>query len=194
MEQKVRIAPIRNYNPSDNTRKCKKCCKRLDLSLFSTRIRMPSPTTRNKEKKVPTLYYREICKACSLKSINKSRYCSPEARRKQHKKDPRKVMLVHAKTRAIKNNLDFNISYDDIIVPEKCPLLGIPLFVSNRKVGPNSPTIDRLICNKGYVKGNVLVISHKANCAKNDLTLEELEMLIQNLKRVLNKEEELLES
>lgn len=194
MEQQVRIAPMRNYNSSDNTRKCKKCSNRLDLSLFSSRIRMPSPTTRDKDKKIPTLYYRELCKECSLKTVNKSKYCSPEARRKQHRKDPRKVMLVHAKARAAKNNLDFNIDYDDIIVPKKCPLLGIPLFVSDKKVGSNSPTIDRIICSKGYVKGNVLVISHKANCAKNSLTLKELEVLVKNLKRVLNKEEELLES
>lgn len=194
MEQQVRIAPMKNYDSSDNTRKCKKCCKRLDLSLFSTRIRMPSPTTKNKEKKVPTLYYRELCKTCSLKSVNKSKYCSPEARRIQHKKDPRKVMLVHAKTRAVKKNLEFSISYDDIIIPKNCPLLNIPLFVSDKKVGPNSPTIDRIICSKGYVKGNVMVISHKANTAKNSLTLNELEILLKNLKRVLYKEEELLEN
>jgi hypothetical protein len=103
-------------------------------------------------------------------------------------------MLIHARSRATKKGLDFNIDYSDIIIPEKCPLLNIPLYVSDKKVGPNSPTIDRIVCEKGYVKGNVLVISHKANCAKNDLTIQELELLILNLKRVLYKEEELLES
>lgn len=194
MEQQVRIAPMRNYNSSNNTRQCKKCSKWVDLSLFSSRIRMPSPTTKDSTKKVLTLYYREVCKKCSLSSISKSKYCSPEARKLQHRKDPRKVMLTHARARAIKNKLEFNINYDDIIVPEKCPLLDIPIFVSNKKVGPNSPTIDRIICSKGYVKGNVIVISHKANTAKNSLTLNELEILVKNLKRVLYKEEELLES
>jgi len=189
-----RIAPLRNYNPSNNTRECKKCKDWLDLSLFGSRVRMPSPTTRDTGKRVPTLYYRSECKACSVESVNVDKYCSPEARRAQHRKDPRKVMLVNARKRAKDNGQEFNINYEDVVVPHTCPLLDIPLFVSNSKVGPNSPTIDRIQCSKGYVKGNVMVISHKANTAKSSLTLEELEILVRNLKRVLYKGEELLES
>ena len=190
----IRIAPMRNYNSSNNTRKCSKCQEWLDLSKFSTRITMPSPSTKDIHKKVKTLYYRELCKDCSLKTIHKSKYCSSEARRQLHRKDPRKVMLVHARQRAKKNNLDFNIGYDDITIPKVCPLLGIPIYVTNNIVGANSPTIDRIICEKGYVKGNVMVISHKANTVKSNLTITELELLIKNLKRVLYKEEELLEN
>lgn len=189
-----RIAPLKNFNSHNNTRKCKKCDHWLDLSNFSTRIRLPSPSTKDIEKKVPTLYYRETCKTCSLKTININKYDSPEKRRELHRKDPRKVMLMHAKSRAYKKGLDFNITYSDIIIPEVCPLLNIPIYVNDKKVGPNSPTIDKIVCEKGYIKGNVIVISHKANCAKNNLTLQELELLILNLKRVLDKEEELLES
>lgn len=189
-----RIAPLRNYNPSNNTRRCKKCKNWLDLSLFSTRVRIPSPTTKDDDKKIPTLYYRSECKKCSIEMVNTDKYCSPEARRKQHRKDPRKVMLVHARSRAKKAGLDFNIDYEDVIVPEFCPLLNIPIFVTDVSVGANSPTIDRIVCDKGYIKGNVWVISHKANSAKNNLTLNELELLTKNLKRVLYKEEELLES
>jgi hypothetical protein len=39
-----------------------------------------------------------------------------------------------------------------------------------------------------------MVISYRANTAKGNLTLSELELLVNNLKRVLYKEEELLES
>lgn len=190
----IRIAPLKNFNSLNNTRKCKKCSKWLDLSMFSSRIRMPSPTTKNNDKKVPTLYYRSECKQCSIKLVNCEKYRSPERRRNQHKKDPRKVMLIHARKRAKEKNLKFEIDYQDIIVPEKCPLLGIPLFVNNGKSGPNSPTIDRIVCEKGYVKGNVMVISYQANTAKNNLTLEQLDLLVNNLKRVLYKEEELLEN
>jgi hypothetical protein len=134
------------------------------------------------------------CKKCSLKHVYKSKYTLPEARRQQHRKDPRKVMLINARGRANKNNLPFDINIDDIIIPEKCPLLNIPIFVSDKSVSSNSPTLDRIVCSKGYVKGNIMVISHKANTAKNSLTLNELEILVKNLKRVLYKEEELLES
>jgi len=189
-----RIAPMRNYDKTTDTRKCKKCNEWKPLSEFSSRVRIASPTTKDLVKKVPTLYYRSECKSCSLLSIRKPEYCGPDARRKQHALDPRKVMLVHARIRAKKKGLVFGITYDDIIVPKVCPLLQIPIQVSKGKIGPGSPSIDRLDPTKGYVKGNVMVISHKANTAKNTLTLAELELLVRNLKRVLNKEEELLES
>ena len=189
-----RIAPLKNYNSKNNTRKCKKCSNWLDLSNFNTRIRMPSLSTKEETKKVPTLYYRSECKKCSLLTINTEKYCSPEKRRTLHRKDPRKVMLMHARQRAIKKGLEFNIDKSDIIIPDICPLLNIPLFVNDGKLGPNSPTIDRIICEKGYIKGNVMVISAKANTAKGNLSFEELNLLINNLKRVLDKEEELLES
>lgn len=189
-----RIAPLKNYNEKNNTRKCRKCNEWLDLSNFSSRIRKPSPTTKDEEKKVPTLYYRSTCKKCSLASVNIDKYCGKEVRKEQHRKDPRKVMLMQARSRAKQKGLDFNIDYSDIIVPEFCPLLGIKLEIGNGKVHNASPTIDRLNNNKGYVKGNVLVVSYKANSAKSNLTIEELELLINNLKRVLYKEDELLES
>lgn len=49
----------------------------------------------------------------------------------------------------------------------------------------NSPTIDRINPKLGYIKGNVWVISNKANRFKNDATLEELELLVANLRRKL---------
>lgn len=72
----------------------------------------------------------------------------------------------------------------DIEIPEYCPLLGIKL---NKHVGEgeakfDSPTIDKLIPSLGYTKGNVWVISRRANMIKSDATLEELELLVGNLK------------
>lgn len=189
-----RLAPLRNYNVENNTRKCSKCNNWLHLSMFSSRIRMPSPSTKDESKKVPTLYYRSDCKKCSLESINIDKYCSPEKRRQLHRRDPRKVMLNHARQRAKEKNIEFNIEISDVIIPVNCPLLNIPIFVSDVKLGPNSPSLDRIDSTKGYVKGNVMVISFRANTAKGNLSIAELELLVNNLKRVLYKEEELLES
>ena len=36
-------------------------------------------------------------------------------------------MLRHAKNRADKANIPFNITLDDLIIPEKCPILETPL-------------------------------------------------------------------
>lgn len=83
-------------------------------------------------------------------------------------------LLKQAKYRAKKNNLDFEIELEDIVIPKICPILNIPLFSSKGHSGPNSPSIDRIDSSKGYIKGNVQVISHKANTIKSNATLQEL--------------------
>ena len=93
--------------------------------------------------------------------------------RKHHR--PTSQMVSSAKMRAKKLGLDFNITPDDISIPEVCPILGIPLFKSDKQgANPNSPSLDRLIPKKGYVKGNVWVISKLANYTKNSASFEEL--------------------
>lgn len=59
-------------------------------------------------------------------------------------------------------------------IPSHCPVLGIPL---KYKGGDNSPSLDRIDSNKGYVVGNVEVISYRANVLKNSSTQEERELL-----------------
>lgn len=83
--------------------------------------------------------------------------------------------------------LDFNIDMLDIVIPDMCPLLGIPLLRASvgRKVH-GSPSLDRIDPSKGYIKGNVWVISTRANTLKNNATLEELATLVDNLRKHLN--------
>ena len=90
-------------------------------------------------------------------------------------------MLARAKSRAKKNNLPFNIELDDIVIPERCPLLGIKIESTEVRNSPNNPSLDKIIPEKGYIKGNVWVISNRANTLKNDATLQELKILVENL-------------
>lgn len=100
--------------------------------------------------------------------------------RKNH---PEKILLRSAKCRAKKKSWDFNITEEDIIIPEFCPVLGIPIFKNNGQGAcDNSATIDRVDSSKGYVTGNVWVISNRANRIKNDSTVEELELILKALK------------
>jgi len=70
----------------------------------------------------------------------------------------------------------FNITVDDIVIPERCPLLDIPLSTDPKdKDEPNYYTGDRIDSSKGVVKGNIQVISLRANKMKNKAT--ELELL-----------------
>lgn len=87
-----------------------------------------------------------------------------------------------AKKRAKARNVPFDISPDDIVIPEYCPVLGIKLSL-NRGGGfkPSSPSVDRRIPALGYVKGNIRVISYRANEVKRDATLEELKLVVRFL-------------
>jgi hypothetical protein len=96
-------------------------------------------------------------------------------------------MLARAKSRAKKNNLAFNIELDDIVIPERCPLLGIKIESTEEKNSPNNPSLDKIIPEKGYTKGNVWVISNRANTLKNDATLSELKLLVERLEEVLSR-------
>ncbi len=95
-----------------------------------------------------------------------------------------------AKRRAGHKGLDFNLEVTDIEIPESCPLLGVRLHVP-RNTGlreltkPNSATLDRINSAKGYVKGNVWVVSHRANTIKSDATPEELRKVAEAVERRL---------
>jgi len=90
--------------------------------------------------------------------------------------DIRKKIINRAKNRAKNKNLEFNITYEDVIIPEICPILQIPLITSSGKPGgkKNSPSIDRIDNTKGYVKGNIRIISQLANCMKSFANEKEL--------------------
>lgn len=92
-------------------------------------------------------------------------------------------LLFRSRSRARKKGFEHNIELDDIVIPETCPLLGISLYKGSESVGPNSPTLDRIDSSQGYVKGNVWVISYRANTIKNDATIEELELIVRGLRK-----------
>lgn len=101
---------------------------------------------------------------------------------KRGKRSPEGLLFHSAKQRAKKRNLPFNLELADITIPAVCPVLGIPLKHGNKGFCDNSPTIDRFIPDIGYIKGNIAVISFRANRIKNDSTLEEIELLASFLK------------
>ena len=94
-------------------------------------------------------------------------------------KNPQKILLLSAKHRSIKKGVPCTIIEEDIHIPAVCPVLGISIekrFNADGKKGayPNSPSLDRIDNLKGYEKGNIQVISSKANSMKNSASPEEL--------------------
>lgn len=87
-------------------------------------------------------------------------------------------MYARAKGRAKSEGRAFDIELQDVVVPDRCPILGIPLAISPGKISAGSPSLDRVVNERGYVKGNVRVISHKANAAKSNLTRADVARLL----------------
>lgn len=91
-------------------------------------------------------------------------------------------MVTNARSRAKTKDLPFDIDgeYLRSIAPSHCPVLGMPLEWSlQRHSGhmPNSPSLDRIVPERGYVKGNVWIISYRANQIKSDASHDELKLV-----------------
>lgn len=90
---------------------------------------------------------------------------------------PSYEIWCNAKKRAREQEVEFTLDLDDIVIPEICPLLKIPLIKGIKVYTDNSPTLDKIMPSLGYVKGNTQVISMRANRIKNDSTFKEFEMI-----------------
>lgn len=96
---------------------------------------------------------------------------------------PEKKLWYSVKTRAKQRNVFFDLKIEDIVIPDMCPALGIPIepIVGKGRIdfgkNWNSPTIDRVDPAQGYVPGNIRVISYRANFLKNEATADELEAI-----------------
>jgi hypothetical protein len=84
-----------------------------------------------------------------------------------------------AKSRAKKKNLEFNLEIEDIVIPAVCPVFNVPF---DKESTDYTYSIDRIDPNKGYVKGNVMIICNKANRIKSDATVAELEQVLNYVK------------
>jgi hypothetical protein len=104
-----------------------------------------------------------------------------EVRTKQrayYRKNPATYLLSVCKARAKKLGVPFNLTKEDIVIPEFCPVFGTRLEHGTKPFHDNSPSLDRFKPELGYVKGNIYIISFRANRIKGNATLEEIEKVI----------------
>lgn len=148
--------------------------------------------------------FNDDCKQCACEKVSASRKKYADRirtyNREYGRRNPDKVkkwnrenrvrnyevrMLHEAKTRATRRGLPFSITKNDFSIPECCPVLGIVLEIGEQFAKYNSPSLDAIRPELGYVPGNVAVISHRANSIKNDASVEELRRVADWLERAL---------
>jgi hypothetical protein len=96
-----------------------------------------------------------------------------------------RYLIRNARKRAKEKGLDCTIRPADIHVPERCPILDVPLEKNRGQWKNNSFSLDRVDSSMGYVPGNVRVISWWANYLKSNLTLEQVENMVKYMKGLI---------
>jgi hypothetical protein len=100
------------------------------------------------------------------------------------------IFLYNKRRTAKKKNIPYTLTKEYVMslpIPKICPILGIPIFVQKQKIGmhmDNSPSLDRIKPEAGYVPGNVRVISHRANRFKSDMTVKEARLVLKDLLQI----------
>ena len=138
------------------------------------------------------LKQKELGNQYAKKSREKNREKNKLKGREDYRKIGKKylyLMWARAKKRANEKNVPFDIELSDIIIPTNCPVLGIAFEISNSGRGPgdNSPSLDRINPKLGYVKGNVEVISFKANRIKSDADVIDLQKVLIYMETIKTK-------
>ena len=81
--------------------------------------------------------------------------------------------FIRKKATAKRTGWEWSLNFGDLEWPTHCPILGLELDYFSEHRQENSVSFDRVDSEKGYVKGNVKIMSWRANRIKNNGTEEE---------------------
>tara|TARA_R100000458_G_scaffold52847_1_gene54652 strand:- start:33 stop:566 length:534 start_codon:yes stop_codon:yes gene_type:complete len=156
----VQQLELENIRPTHLT--CSKCKKVLPIEQFPSR------------KDVPSHYGKDYW----------CRFCHKKNKEEWKRENPLSFVISSARTNLkYRPHLpkEFNIDVDylkQIDTTDICPILEIPMRwwsgYGNGQTNPNAKSLDRIDSSRGYIKGNVIIISWRANKIKNNANLEEL--------------------
>lgn len=163
-------------------KRCFECGRTLQLSSFN----------KNRTKKDGLA---DECRACTaifrarrvladeraaqVREASKKWFASrPNYQHERRKTNLERAMVNGARWRAKRDSVPFDLSPEDIVVPSHCPILGIELKVNGHRATEGSPSLDRKDPSLGYVRGNVRVVSMRANRLKSDGSLDEFRKIV----------------
>lgn len=160
-------------------KKCSTCGETRDLKFFD----------KNKDCKDGHVNQCRKCrykKTIEIRTDKTKSYNTSEYRRQAsirfRENNLENQIFLSTRSRAKRRGIDFNIELTDIVIPEYCPYLNIKI---TRSVGigrqDSNPSIDRVDNSKGYVKGNIEIISDLANRMKLNSSYELLLIFAENI-------------
>lgn len=160
-------------------KKCTKCGIEKDLTCYSKNGNRLRSDCKDCFAIIRSKYYYENGGKEKSAVANKKWYYENRLN------NPNALLLKSARDRAKEKNIPFDITVEDITIPVTCPVLGIQLQIGEKVVCNNSPSLDRIKPELGYVKGNIQVLSYRANTLKSNATIEELEKVLEHLKKIV---------
>lgn len=176
-------------------KKCSKCKELKKLDKFyncrkckynkTPQCKVCMTKTRVKRREEQRLYMQKL-REDNPEKVKKSK------RRSWRNQDPRKKMYLQSKNRSKRKDIEFNLSIEDIVIPKKCPLLEIEFIPGTQDYYEQTHSLDRIDPKKGYIKGNVWVITKKANSMKNSASQKELMLFAFNLYKHLGKKDDIV--
>jgi hypothetical protein len=164
------------YSSNGYKASCKDCCnlyqrQNAGKHAAQKRIYLKAYNERNKE-------------VLAMKSKRRSQEKYQQDRGTMHQ--ALRHLFCNAKARAQKNNLPFDLTIEwlETMVASHCPITLQPLDwlkeqVVNGTASPNSPSIDKIKPELGYVQSNCAILSHRGNLIKSDGTIDEHRRVVQ---------------
>ena len=127
----------------------------------------------------------ELGPAVNRKLLADTRYAKWGVREDSELYQSKRAKFRNKKARAVGAGIDFTVEFGELDWPTHCPVLGIELdyFAESRQ--ENSVSFDRFDCSKGYISGNVSVVSWRANRLKNDGTAHEHKLIAEWMNKVV---------
>lgn len=111
---------------------------------------------------------------------NKCQDCTSSVSRQKRLDNPAKTTWDRARSRAKRSGIEFSITPEHVqaVWTNTCPIYQVPLRTNEGKPGPDSHSIDRIDNSKGYVPGNIAIVSMRFNTEKRNLSPELLRRML----------------
>ena len=179
----------KNRNEKDGYHhECRKCSKKFNKKyrkknkeILNRNTRLWRKKNKKRVKKTNDEYYKKHGER--LKKEQNKREAMYRKTKKLDFNYRKNKLFWSAKHRAKIKKLKFNITQNDVVFPKVCSVLGIKIDYKGKRNAYNIPSLDRINPKKGYVKGNVRVISNRANFLKNNANSAELLKVAKDLKK-----------